>query len=113
MIDGRFPLFENDGFLSAEFTVERYRDRTAALGAVGGAVVAGSFQRFDQSCLLDALSRRPFVDRGSARSGIAVLAPGEGGAARPASAPGGCRRSRTSPGPRLWLGPGPVCVTCG
>ncbi|MBO0657409.1 amidohydrolase family protein [Streptomyces triculaminicus] len=57
VIDHRFPLFENDGFMPEEFTAEQYRDRVAALGVVGGAVVSGSFQRFDQGCLLDALSR--------------------------------------------------------
>ncbi|MFE3328894.1 amidohydrolase family protein [Streptomyces sp. NPDC059176] len=57
VIDRRFPLFENDGYLPGEFTVQQYLDRTAALGVVGGAVVSGSFQRFDQTCLLDALDR--------------------------------------------------------
>jgi hypothetical protein len=57
VIDSRFPLYENDGFLPAEFTVAQYRARTAALGVVGGAVVSGSFQRFDQDYLLDALAR--------------------------------------------------------
>ncbi|MFJ9412406.1 amidohydrolase family protein [Streptomyces sp. NPDC101393] len=57
VIDGRFPLCENNGFLPDEFTVKQYRDRSAALGVVGGAVVSGSFQRFDQSYLLDALGR--------------------------------------------------------
>ncbi|MFI9206070.1 amidohydrolase family protein [Streptomyces sp. NPDC053048] len=57
VIDSRFPLFENSGFMPGDFTVGQYRDRTAALGVVGGAVVSGSFQRFDQGCLLDALSR--------------------------------------------------------
>lgn len=57
VIDSRFPLFENNGFLPGEFTVEHYRKRTQELNVVGGAVVSGSFQRFDQSCLLDALAR--------------------------------------------------------
>lgn len=55
VIDSRFPLHQNDGFLPEDFTVEQYRQRTAALGVVGGAVVSGSFQRFDQGYLLDAL----------------------------------------------------------
>jgi predicted TIM-barrel fold metal-dependent hydrolase len=57
IIDTRFPLVANHGFLPQEFTVEQYRCRTAALGVVGGAVVSGSFQRFDQDYLLDALTR--------------------------------------------------------
>ncbi|MCX4781750.1 amidohydrolase family protein [Streptomyces sp. NBC_01264] len=57
VIDRRFPLVENDGFLPEEFTVDQYRDRTAGLSVVGGAVVSGSFQRFDQGYLLAALDR--------------------------------------------------------
>lgn len=57
VIDRRFPLLENDGFLPEEFTVEHYRERTVTLGVVGGAVVSGSFQGFDQSYLLDALDQ--------------------------------------------------------
>lgn len=56
VIDNRFPVFENDGFLPDEFTVHDYRERTAELNVVGGAVVSGSFQRFDQGYLLDALA---------------------------------------------------------
>ncbi|MFB7513427.1 amidohydrolase family protein [Streptomyces sp. NPDC056144] len=57
VIDRHFPLYENDGFLPGEFTVDDYRQRTAALHVVGGAVVSGSFQRFDQEYLLDAFAR--------------------------------------------------------
>lgn len=57
VIDTRFPLYENNGFLPDEFTVAHYRDRTTELNVIGGAVVSGSFQRFDQSYLLDALSQ--------------------------------------------------------
>lgn len=55
VIDPRFPLVENDGYLPPAFTVADYRDRIAALGITGGAVVSGSFQAFDQSYLVDAL----------------------------------------------------------
>ncbi|MDQ1029470.1 putative TIM-barrel fold metal-dependent hydrolase [Streptomyces umbrinus] len=57
VIDSRFPLFENNGFLPEEFTVGDYQERTAALSVVGGAVVSGSFQRFDQGYLLDSLAQ--------------------------------------------------------
>ncbi|MCO6010961.1 amidohydrolase family protein [Actinoallomurus purpureus] len=57
IIDPRFPLIENDGYLPPVFTVEDYRSRTASLGVVGGAVVSGSFQGFDQTYLVDALRR--------------------------------------------------------
>lgn len=56
IIDPRFPLRENDGYLPPAFTVEDYRDRIAGLGVAGGAVVSGSFQGFDQSYLTAALA---------------------------------------------------------
>jgi predicted TIM-barrel fold metal-dependent hydrolase len=57
IIDPRFPLVANQGYLPEPFTVADYRRRTAALPIAGGAVVSGSFQAFDQSYLLDALAR--------------------------------------------------------
>jgi predicted TIM-barrel fold metal-dependent hydrolase len=57
IIDPRFPLVPNRGYLPEPFTVEDYLDRTSTLDLVGGAVVSGSFQGFDQSYLLDALDR--------------------------------------------------------
>ncbi|MFJ9554613.1 amidohydrolase family protein [Nocardiopsis sp. NPDC101807] len=57
IVDARFPLVANGGYLPAEFTAEQYRRRAADLGVVGGAVVSGSFQAFDQGYLLDALER--------------------------------------------------------
>lgn len=56
IIDPRFPLLENNGYLPPPFTVEDYRARVRGLGVAGGAVVSGSFQGFDQSYLTDALS---------------------------------------------------------
>jgi len=55
IIDPRFPLVENAGYLPPPFTVADYRARTADWPLVGGAVVSGSFQAFDQSYLLAAL----------------------------------------------------------
>lgn len=57
IIDPRFPLVANAGFLPDAFTVEDYLERTLDLGVVGGAVVSGSFQAFDQSYLEAALAR--------------------------------------------------------
>jgi predicted TIM-barrel fold metal-dependent hydrolase len=57
VIDRRFPLVPNQGYLPPEFTVDDYRERVAALDVRGGAVVSGSFQAFDQTYLLDALAR--------------------------------------------------------
>ncbi len=55
VIDPRFPLVPNRGYLPAPFTAEDYLQRAGPLGVVGGAVVSGSFQGFDTSYLLDAL----------------------------------------------------------
>ncbi|MFD4247951.1 amidohydrolase family protein [Streptomyces sp. NPDC058525] len=56
IVDPRFPLIGNDGYLPPAFTVARYPERTAELGIRGGAVVSGSFQGFDQDYLRDALA---------------------------------------------------------
>ena len=56
IIDPRFPLIANQGYLPAHFTVADYRARTADYNLVGGAVVSGSFQAFDQSYLRAALA---------------------------------------------------------
>ena len=57
IINPQFPLEPNAGYLPPRFTVQDYKNRTAHLGVVGGAVVSGSFQGFDQTYLLDALDR--------------------------------------------------------
>jgi predicted TIM-barrel fold metal-dependent hydrolase len=57
IIDPRFPLVASQGYVPEPFTVEDYREATAGIDVVGGAVVAGSFQRGDGAYLLDALER--------------------------------------------------------
>jgi len=57
IIDPRFPLVPNRGFLPEPFTVGDYRAATAGLDVIGGAVVAGSFQGRDPAHLVDALAR--------------------------------------------------------
>ena len=57
VIDPRFPLVPNQGFLPEPFTVSDYRSRVAGLDVVGGAVVSGSFQAYDQTYLVDALAQ--------------------------------------------------------
>lgn len=57
IIDKRFPLVANNGFLPGEFTCDDYIERMQCYNLCGGAVVSGSFQAFDQSYLLDALQR--------------------------------------------------------
>lgn len=55
IIDPRFPLYENNGFLPEAFTLEQYKKRVSALNIKSGAVVSGSFQQFDQRYLINAL----------------------------------------------------------
>lgn len=55
IIDPRFALVANQGYLPPAFTSSDYRAQVAPLGVVGGAIVSGSFQGFDQDYLLDAL----------------------------------------------------------
>lgn len=57
IVDPRFPLSPNQGYLPPPFTTADYLARTAGLGVRGGAVVSGSFQRWDQRFLTDALAR--------------------------------------------------------
>ena len=57
IIDSRFPLFENNGYLPPTFTVEDYLQATSHYELLGGAVVSGSFQKQDQSYLLNALPK--------------------------------------------------------
>lgn len=55
IIDQRFPLVSNNGYTPESFTCENYLDRTNSYERVGGALVSGSFQAFDQTYLLAAL----------------------------------------------------------
>lgn len=57
IIDDRFPLIPNDGYLPPSFTYEDYLNRMKAYHLTGGAVVSSSFQAFDQTYLIDALKR--------------------------------------------------------
>lgn len=68
VVDPRFPLVANQGYLPAPFTVADYRERTARLGVVGGAVVSGSFQAHDTGYLVAALA-----ELGPAYVGVAQL----------------------------------------
>ena len=57
IIDSCFPLIENQGYTPRPFTCDDYIDRTSKFQVVGGAVVSGSFQGFDQTYLVDALQK--------------------------------------------------------
>lgn len=57
IIDDRFPLVANRGYLPPGYTVEQYLSRMAGYRLRGGAVVSGSFQGFDQRYLESALEK--------------------------------------------------------
>ena len=57
IIDDRFPLVSNQGYLPETFTCEDYLNRMSGYALCGGVVVSGSFQAFDQSYLIDALNK--------------------------------------------------------
>ena len=57
IIDSAYPLIPNNGYTPEFFSVDDYQKRTRALGIIGGAVVSGSFQGFDQTYLIAALKR--------------------------------------------------------
>src|SRR6476646_4945786 len=55
IIDKKFPVVSNQGFMPDAFTAEDYLERVKSVELCGGAVVSGSFQAFDQSYLFHAL----------------------------------------------------------
>lgn len=55
IIDPLYAVVENQGYLPPSFTCDDYRTATEDYSRVGGAVVSGSFQGFDQSYLVAAL----------------------------------------------------------
>lgn len=57
IIDFRFPVQENQGFMPPSFPVDSYLERTRGLGITGGCVVSGSFHGFDTTFMLDALEK--------------------------------------------------------
>ncbi len=57
IIDSRFPLVPNNGYLPDEFTCEAYLERMKGYCLAGGAIVSGSFQALDQTYLVDALKK--------------------------------------------------------
>lgn len=57
IIDFDFPIIENQGYLPPSYVVEDYQNETTDLNILGGAIVSGSFQGFDQEYLLKALKK--------------------------------------------------------
>lgn len=55
IIDPAFPLTPNEGYLPEPFTVSMYQAAVEPFQIMGGVVVSGSFQAFDQGYLLAAL----------------------------------------------------------
>lgn len=55
IIDPHFPLIENNGFLPDPFDCQDYLGKMSDVNLIGGVVVSGSFQGFDQSYLIHAL----------------------------------------------------------
>ncbi|WP_034042956.1 amidohydrolase family protein [Wocania ichthyoenteri] len=56
IINPKFPLVKNHGYLPPDFTSENYKEQVMGFGIVGGAIVSGSFQKFNQEYLLDSLN---------------------------------------------------------
>ncbi|MFI6871400.1 amidohydrolase family protein [Nocardia sp. NPDC050406] len=56
IIDPRFPLIENEGYLPDPYTIADYKRRMSRFDIDGGAVVSGSFQGTDQTWLRAALA---------------------------------------------------------
>lgn len=56
IIDRRFPLVPNQGYLPDDFSRDDYLLRTQEYNLAGGAIVSGSFQAFDQRYLRAALA---------------------------------------------------------
>ncbi len=57
IIDYDFPVVENQGYTPPSYVVEDYEQAVNQLNIVGGAIVSGSFQQFDQGYLLHALEK--------------------------------------------------------
>lgn len=57
IIDPRFPMVPNQGYLPERYIVRDYLVRMEDYWLAGGAVVSGSFQAFDQDYLVNALGR--------------------------------------------------------
>ncbi len=55
IIDNRYPLIKNQGYLPPPFKVDDYLKWAQKLNIQGGAIVSGSFQGFDTSYLFQAL----------------------------------------------------------
>jgi len=55
IIDSQYPLLRNNGYIPKPFSVTNYLHQLSSCKLLGGAVVSGSFQGFDQNYLIAAL----------------------------------------------------------
>ncbi len=55
IIDHRFPVIANQGYIPPHFPLDQYLQETKPLGVTSGAIVSGSFHGFDQTYLKAAL----------------------------------------------------------
>lgn len=57
IINYNFPIQENNGYLPPSYEISDYQEEVSNIEVVGGAVVSGSFQGYDQDYLIDALNK--------------------------------------------------------
>ena len=57
IIDFNFPIIENQGYLPPNYLVEDYQNDVNHFNVLGGAIVSGSFQCYDQRYLLNSLKK--------------------------------------------------------
>ena len=70
IIDPRFALVENNGYLPNNFTCNEYLSQLEGVNLIGGAVISGSFQGYDQNYLKAALK-----ELGPAYVGVIQVSP--------------------------------------
>ena len=51
IIDKRYPIVSNQGFIPPAYSIDDYRQQTIPLGVTAGAIVSGSFHGYDQTYL--------------------------------------------------------------
>lgn len=57
IIDHRFPIIANQGYVPPDFPLDAYLAQARPLGVMAGAIVSGSFQGTDQTYLMDVLPK--------------------------------------------------------
>lgn len=57
IIDKNFPIIPNNNYIPPEFKISDYKEAIKELDVIGGVVVSGSFQGFDQEYLIHSLNK--------------------------------------------------------